>query len=252
MLRHCSKQLPDFKRPAGDAGRWRDTRYGRFRQPPSLQRQSWRIAGSTCRTGQRTRADAALTERIRAKFKIKNTCGYSLNALVDYQDPFEILQHLMIGSEGTLGFIAEITYHTVEEHSHKATALMIFSDIQTACEAVAALRPAGGGGGADGSRFAALSGEQGGNASVFQGTTGNCCGPAGRNPAQIRSLSAQVEGITASIAAIPTVFPFQFSDRPEEFTKLWAIRQGLFPSVGSARRPALPSSLKMLRSPCRS
>ena len=62
------------------------------------------------------------------------------SALVDYEDPFEILQHLMIGSEGTLGFIAEITYQTVEEHSHKATALMIFPDIKTACEAVAALK----------------------------------------------------------------------------------------------------------------
>ena len=53
------------------------------------------------------RDDPALVERIRHKFKIKNTTGYSLNALVDYDDPFEILQHLMIGSEGTLGFIAE-------------------------------------------------------------------------------------------------------------------------------------------------
>lgn len=74
----------------------------------------------------RTREDEALAERIRRKFKIKNTCGYSLNALVDYEDPFEILQHLMIGSEGTLGFMAEITYHTVPEHTHKATALMLF------------------------------------------------------------------------------------------------------------------------------
>ncbi len=52
------------------------------------------------------------------------------------------------------------------------------------------------------------------------------------NPA---TLTAQVEIITAALAAMPTLFPFQFTDRPEEFTKLWAIRQGLFPSVGSAR-----------------
>ena len=49
----------------------------------------------------------------------QNTCGYSLNALVDYEDPFEILQHLMIGSEGYSGFIAEITYRTVVEHTQK-------------------------------------------------------------------------------------------------------------------------------------
>ena len=65
-----------------------------------------------CIRDRRTCADVVLADRIRNKFKIKNTCGYSLNALVDYQDPFEILQHLMIGSEGTLGFIAEITFNT--------------------------------------------------------------------------------------------------------------------------------------------
>jgi D-lactate dehydrogenase len=50
-----------------------------------------------------TRGDAALAARIRHKYKIKNTTGYSLNALIDYRDPIDILAHLMIGSEGTLG-----------------------------------------------------------------------------------------------------------------------------------------------------
>ena len=80
-------------------------------------------------------ADGELAERIRYKFKIKNTTGYSLNALVDFEDPFEIMQHLLIGSEGTLGFIAEVVYRTVIEHRHKASALMYFPDIRTACEA---------------------------------------------------------------------------------------------------------------------
>ena len=44
---------------------------------------------------------------------MKNTTGYSLNALVDFDDPIDVLAHLMIGSEGTLGFISEITYRTV-------------------------------------------------------------------------------------------------------------------------------------------
>jgi D-lactate dehydrogenase len=133
--------------------------------------------------GQRTRANTVLAERIRTKFKIKNTCGYSLNALVDYQDPFEILQHLMIGSEGTLGFIAEITYHTVEEHSHKATALMIFPDIKTACEVVAiAEKSAGRGGRTDGSGVDPLGGEQGGNAAVLQGSARSRRRAAGGNP----------------------------------------------------------------------
>mgnify|MGYP000585579177 FL=1 len=75
------------------------------------------------------RANTELAERIRQKFKIKNTNGYSLNALVDFTDPIDILLHLMIGSEGSLGFISEVIYDTVVEHPDKASALMIFPDI---------------------------------------------------------------------------------------------------------------------------
>src|SRR5512139_2296371 len=87
-----------------------------------------------------TRADAALASRIRHKFRMKNTTGYSLNALVDFDDPFDILAHLMIGSEGTLGFVAAITYRTVPEPRHKSTALLFFPDIRNACAAVPALK----------------------------------------------------------------------------------------------------------------
>ncbi|MCD8475317.1 MAG: hypothetical protein LRY40_00670, partial [Shewanella fodinae] len=83
----------------------------------------------------KTNENKALREKIIRKFKIKNTCGYSLNALVDFEDPFEIMQHLMIGSEGTLGFIKEITFKTVPEYKDKASALMLFKNIKDACEA---------------------------------------------------------------------------------------------------------------------
>ncbi len=68
--------------------------------------------------GRSTREDAALAQHIRHKFRLKNTTGYGLNALVDHADPVDILSHLMRGSEGTLGFISEISYFTVEEHAH--------------------------------------------------------------------------------------------------------------------------------------
>ena len=88
----------------------------------------------------RVKKTPALVDRIRHKYRLKNTTGYSLNALVDFDDPIEIIQHLMIGSEGTLGFIAEITYKTVPEHLHKATALALFPDIETACHGVEILK----------------------------------------------------------------------------------------------------------------
>ena len=81
-----------------------------------------------------------LSDRIKHKYQIKNTTGYSLNALVDYYDPLEILQHLMIGSEGTLGFISEITYRTIPDPAHKGTALVLFPDIVSACSVVTELK----------------------------------------------------------------------------------------------------------------
>ncbi len=81
-------------------------------------------------------ADPDLVALIRHKYRIKNTVGYSLNALVDYHDPLEILIHLMVGSEGTLGFVSEVTYNTVPEHPQKATALVPFTDPQSAGRAI--------------------------------------------------------------------------------------------------------------------
>ncbi|MDD3266931.1 MAG: FAD-binding and (Fe-S)-binding domain-containing protein [Burkholderiales bacterium] len=65
-----------------------------------------------------------LAKFIRKKFAIKNTSGYSLNAFLDFSDPIKILERLMIGSEGTLGFISNVTLNTVKSYEHKALNLI--------------------------------------------------------------------------------------------------------------------------------
>eukprot|EP00967_Tisochrysis_lutea_P039290 scaffold47142_cov20-Tisochrysis_lutea.AAC.4 len=60
----------------------------------------------------RVQSDQQLTSLIRRKFAIKCTTGYSLNALVDFplDNPIEIIKHLMIGSEGTFGFVSQVCF----------------------------------------------------------------------------------------------------------------------------------------------
>ena len=129
-----------------------------------------------------TREDATLAARIRHKFRLKNTTGYSLNALVDFSDPVDILAHLMIGSEGTLGFISEITYQTVEEHAHKASALILFDRLETACSAVTRLKQTPGRRGrAARPRVAALGGGQARHARRAARAPRGRRGPAGRD-----------------------------------------------------------------------
>ncbi len=80
--------------------------------------------------------NSALKQKIQHKYRLKNTTGYGINALIDFDDPINIIKHLMIGSEGTLGFIADITFNTVVDNQHKSTGFFIFNDTNTACQLV--------------------------------------------------------------------------------------------------------------------
>ena len=186
----------------------------------------------------RVLADEGLAGRIRHKFKIKNTTGYSLNALVDFADPFDIMAHLMIGSEGTLGFISEVVYRTVVEHRHKASALLFYPDVATACRAIPILR-----------RQAVAAAElidRAGLRSV-EGKPGmpEFLGELGETVTALlvetraetpQELAGQIAAIETALAVLPTVRPIVFTDVPAEYGKLWKIRKGLFPAVGAVRR----------------
>lgn len=81
-------------------------------------------------------ADQSSVDTIRQQFSMKNTMGYGLNSFLDYEQPVKILEHLMIGSEGTLGFVAEAVFRTVEVMPKVSTGLLVFPDLITATNAV--------------------------------------------------------------------------------------------------------------------
>ncbi len=85
------------------------------------------------------RADSALAERVRRKFEIKNTTGYRLCAFLDADEPLEIFRRLVVGSEGTLAFVAEAVFDTVRLGPQTALALVFFEHIGAACDAVGPL-----------------------------------------------------------------------------------------------------------------
>jgi len=88
-------------------------------------------------------ADEQLAERIRHKFRIKNTTGYRLVAFVDGETPLDIFRRLVVGSEGTLAFVAEAVYETVPLRPRTATAMLLFAGIDAAVAAVGPLVGAG-------------------------------------------------------------------------------------------------------------
>lgn len=87
----------------------------------------------------RVRQNPASVSTIRQQFAMKNTMGYGINALLDYDSPSEILAHLIVGSEGTLGFVAEVTLRTIAVRAHTSSALLVFDDLTAANEALPAL-----------------------------------------------------------------------------------------------------------------
>jgi D-lactate dehydrogenase len=180
----------------------------------------------------------ALAEKIRTKYKIKNTTGYSLNALIDFTDPFDIIEHLMIGSEGTLGFIAEVCYNTVIEYPVKASSLMLFPDIETACKAVIVLKttPVSAVELIDRAGLRSVENEKG-IPSFLKDLNNNVCAllveTVGGNKMK---TGGNIKIIANSLSHIHTEIPIAFTDIPHEYEQLWKIRKGLFPSVGAMRK----------------
>ncbi|PHV12530.1 4Fe-4S ferredoxin [Chitinimonas sp. BJB300] len=180
--------------------------------------------------------DVILSERIRHKFRLKNTTGYGLNALLDFTDPVDMLIHLMIGSEGTLGFIARVDYRTVVEHPHKASALLLFDRLDTCCHAVSALAATSVSAVElmDGRSLSAVAAKLPDlllSSSYAAGLLIEVRAP------DANALAVQIAAVDAVLAGFDIARRAGFSAKSADFEPWWAVRKGLFPAVGAARTP---------------
>ncbi|HEX7572985.1 MAG TPA: FAD-binding and (Fe-S)-binding domain-containing protein [Bacteroidota bacterium] len=186
----------------------------------------------------RTKSNERLASRIRDKYRMKNTTGYSLNALVDFADPVDIIEHLMIGSEGTLGFIAEVTYNTVPDPPCKASGLILFPDIEAACSAVPVLKTFSVDAVElmDRESLHSVEGKEGMPDYLPALDEAVCSLLVEVRASDPSALGSRVDEVSRALGRYPMVRPLQFTSIPAEYEKLWDIRKGLFPSVGAMRR----------------
>jgi len=196
------------------------------------------MVNEICSLAAEVKENKILSERIRKKYRLKNTMGYSLNALTDFSDPVDIIMHLMIGSEGTLGFISEITLKTVPVKPFKASSLMIFSGIADTCRAVMQLSemPVEAVEFIDRNGLRSVENDPG-----IPDFLKNLSPQASALLVETTAWSAdeldeQINAIFRSVKNIPAELPLRFTNVQQEYEKLWNIRKGLFPSAGAMRK----------------
>lgn len=177
--------------------------------------------------------------KINSKYQIKNTMGYSINSLVDFQDPIEIIKHLMIGSEGTLGFISEITFNTVDSLPNKASALIFFPDIHTASSAIPILQklPVDAAEIMDRAALKSVEDKPGMPEYIKEFNNDVSALLIETSARNENLLNENINRIKNKLSSIRTVKPVEFISDPKGYLKLWKVRKGLFPSVSKSRQP---------------
>ncbi len=180
-----------------------------------------------------------LLERIRRKYRQKNTVGYSLNAFVDFEHPIDIFTHVLIGSEGTLAFIAEARLRTVPAHPFSSTGLLFFKDLAAACEHVHLLAPhCQAIELMDAASLRSLSAEA--LNSWFEGFHQRDDAPCAllieSQAATEDALENTLQHLQHLTQAFPLLQPFTMTRDSEQQAALWKIRKGLYPSVGAVRQ----------------
>ncbi|TAP44900.1 FAD-binding and (Fe-S)-binding domain-containing protein [Arthrobacter sp. S39] len=197
------------------------------------------------------RADPELTAEILRQYRGKNTMGYGLNSFLDFDAPVEILAHLMVGSEGSLGFIAEIEFGTVQISPCAATALVIFEDLEQATRILPVLVDTG---------AATIELMDAASLRVVQGdpATADILDRIAivSHAALLIEYQGQTEdelgrllgGARAALAAAGAP-SFEPTTEPKKRAHLWHARKGLYAAIAGARRPGTTALLEDIAVP---
>lgn len=208
------------------------------------------LAQGLARLREELLADRALSERVKRKYEIKNVTGYRLCAFLDGETPLEIFRRLLVGSEGTLAFIAEAVMRTRPEPRETALAWAHFSSIDAACEAVPALVAAG----ARATELMvapaliaaawSLSGVPEHWRELPPDSAALIVELGGADEQELAARQAAAE---AALAEHELIAPVVFSHDSEEIEMAWRVREGLFGLVGRLR---LPGSALIIEDVC--
>ena len=173
-------------------------------------------------------SDKDLSDLIRHKYSIKNVTGLNLLPFVERTDPFDIIAHLLVGSEGTLAFLGEVRMKTVPLAPERACALVYFDKMYDANRAAVVLRglKVSAAELLDSRSLAAIKDPKGqGKAALLIETEAFTPG----------ALEENISSIETALAGFDTVYPVRFTTDKEESAAYWAMRSGIFPVVGSMR-----------------
>jgi D-lactate dehydrogenase len=184
------------------------------------------------------RADTDLCDKIRRKYRIKNVTGYALNAFLDYDEPIDILAHLLIGSEGTLAYIAAAELRTVPVAAQQSSTLLFFHSVADAAAAVPSLAQSDAAAieMMDIASLRSVIGRPGVPdivATLPDGAAALLLDYHGADPAD---LERKQIAAAPAIAALPLLARLPFSTSVKERAQLWTVREGIFASVGGARK----------------
>lgn len=183
--------------------------------------------------------DTELCELIKRKFAIKNTTGYSINALLDFSEIKDIINHLFIGAEGTLGFVSSVEYECVEDYAFKACALLFYKDLALGAKAVEILaRNESLVSAAEIMDYACLDSAKGlENAprELERIESGACAILVQLESSTQKELDSQIAYISKELESVPSLFGVHFSSDEKLMASWWKIRKALLPLAAGSR-----------------